>query len=230
MELSIVVPTINSASHIQNNITILENLIKKINIITSYEIIISAQTSIDSTFDIVKSLKSNTIKPLCIREKGKGIGISQGIRNASYNWILMIDDDLPYNIEKFIIDSQPFLNHSIIIASRYGNNYRRQLSKRTLFSWLYKTSIKVLFGIKENDIQAGMKIMRRNIFNSIIPYPEEIGYLWDTELLYLAKRNHVLVKELSAELIENKPNQLRILKDVPKMCLQLIKLRLRYWK
>lgn len=226
MNLSVIVPTINSSHHIKENIIKLESIIKNLSFIKNYEIIIAAQTSTDNTFEIIKTLESPTIKPLFIQEKGKGIGISTGLRNAKFTWAMMVDDDLPYNIEKFLTDAQAYLRFQIIIASRYSKNYKIQFSKRTIFSWCYRMLTKTLFLLPFQDIQAGLKLIDRTIFNRTIIYPKEHGYIWDTELLYLAK-NKVFIQELYAELIENKPNQLRISKDIPKMVWQILKLRWR---
>ena len=63
---SIVIPTVDSSKTIKRNIGLLEDIIKKNKFIDQYEIIISAQTSSDSTFDIIKKIRSDNIKKIFI--------------------------------------------------------------------------------------------------------------------------------------------------------------------
>ena|SRR3989338_10277921 len=214
--LSVVIPTIDSSKFIVKNVTSLERFLKSQEKIKKYEIIISAQTSKDNTFELIKNLESNTIKPLFIRKRGKGIGLNAGFKNSKYDYILMVDDDFPYPFEsmKKLIDRAQ--DHDIVIASRYVKKIRQNVPfVRRLASDIYIRIVKMILNIPQKDIQAGMKLIRKSIFERI-KHPKEKGYVWDTELLYLANKHNMRITEVPVECI-HKPNKLVIYKVAPLM-------------
>lgn len=227
MKLSVVIPTINSSKVIANNVKAIDKTISELGF-DDYEIIVSAQTSRDNTFDILKGIANKRIKPVFIVPKGKGIGLTLGMKKANFEWILMIDDDIPYDIKEFIKIAKRYVHEAdIIIASRYvkKTNYDSTI-KRSIASFGYRTLIKLLFGIPQKDIQAGMKLIRRSVFDRI-RFPKEKGYVWDTELLYYANKHKLKIAEIPAFLKNNEKNQLNLRKALPSILKDMIKLRLR---
>ena len=226
MKISFVIPTINSSKTIEKNMKILDGLISKIKEIEDYEIIVAAQTSEDNTFRILDRIRSKRIIPIFIREKGKGAGLTAGIKKAKFEWILMTDDDLPYSLE-FVRDSiQDTNSYDLIIGSRYlrkNANHMRFL--RGVLSFFYRKLVNIFFKISQSDVQAGMKLIKKNIFQKI-PYPREVGWVWDTELLYFANKKRLKIIEKPVSLSQAS-NQLKIIKDVPKMLLGLLLLKIR---
>ena len=227
MELSIIIPTVNSSKIIDNNIKKLDKFLKNQKFIDKYEIIIAAQTSDDNTFDVIKKIKLDNIQSLFIIPRGKGIGLTLGMKKAKYKWILMIDDDLPYDLDYFFRESIKYINsHSIIIGSRYVKEIKHKVSiGRKIASYGYRKLVKILFKIKQEDIQAGIKLIKREIFKKI-KYPSEKGYIWDTELLYKANKKNFKIKEIPVYL-KQVDNQLRVRKEIPKMLKDIIRLRLK---
>ena len=227
MNLSVVIPTVNSEKIIEKNVKTLDKFLKNNKEIEKYEIIISAQTSDDNTFNIIKNIKIKNIIPLFIIPRGKGIGLTLGMKKAKYEWILMIDDDLPYNLDYFFKESIKYINDDdIIIGSRYVQKIKHKVPLgRKFASYGYRKLVKTLFGIKQEDIQAGIKLIKREIFKKI-KYPSEKGYIWDTELLYKANKKGFNIKEIPIYL-KQVDNQLRIRKEIPKMLKDIIQLRMK---
>lgn len=225
MNLSVVIPTINSASHIEHTVMYIEDFLRKSSI-KKYEIILAAQTSKDNTFDIIKKLKSKSIVPLFIQPVGKGIGLTEGIKVSTYDWILMIDDDLSYPVE-FLSSAIKFTsNFDIIIGSRYVKRQNIPL-KRKLASYFYRKLAKFLFSIPQEDIQSGLKLIKKSVFDKI-DYPEQIGWVWDTEFLY--KTNNVNLKIIEVPIDYNfVENTLRLKRVAPNMLKDLLKLRIKYF-
>jgi glycosyltransferase involved in cell wall biosynthesis len=227
MKISVVIPTVNSAKIIAGNIRAISNFLKTKDYIEDYEIIIAAQTSKDDTFRVIKGMKLKKVIPLFIIPRGKGIGLTLGIKKAKYEWVLMIDDDLPYNLKNFFKESMPNLKkYDILVGSRYIKKIKHEIPiKRRIASFCYRKLVKIMFGIKQEDIQAGIKLIKKNVFKNI-GYPKEKGYIWDTELLYTANKNGFKIKEVPV-CLKQVDNKLRIRKEIPKMLKEIIKLRLR---
>jgi glycosyltransferase involved in cell wall biosynthesis len=221
MNISIVIPTVNSGKIIKNNINSLDDFLKKSKLINKYEIIVSAQTSDDNTFDVLKKIKK--AKPLFIKQRGKGLGLTLGMKNAKYPWILMIDDDLPYNLYNFFNEAKNNLNADIIIGSRYTKKIKHDNPlKRRIASYGYRKLVSVLFSIPQKDIQAGIKLIRKDIFQKI-KFPKQKGYIWDTELLFKANKKRLKIVEIPI-FLKQVDNQLRIRKVIPKMLKDILTL------
>ena len=97
--------------------------------------------------------------------------------------------------------------------------------KRKIVSYCYRKIVKILFSIKQKDIQAGIKLIRRNIFNKI-GFPSQQGYIWDTELLYKANRKKMKIVEIPL-FLKQVDNQLRVRKVIPKMLKEIFGLWLK---
>ena len=192
-KLSVVVPTLDSENFIVKNVRELENFLNQNKRIKDYEIILAAQTSKDGTFDVINSIKSEKIIPLFLKKRGKGIGLTAGFKKSKYDWVLMIDDDLPYPFESIEKLFDKIENYNVIIASRYVQKVKHSVPFiRKLASNVYIKLVKFLMGIPQKDIQAGMKLIKKELFEKT-NYPREKGYVWDTETLFLANKIKVSI-------------------------------------
>lgn len=226
MNISVVIPTINSEKIIEKTVRHIDHYMKRNKNVKKYEIIIAAQTSKDKTFQIIKKLKSRSIKPLFINDGGKGIGLTTGIKKASFPWVVMIDDDLSYPIE-FLNDAiEKSKNNEIIIGSRYLTKQNMPFIRK-IASFLYRKLVNFLFGFHVKDPQAGLKLIKKSIFKKI--RMEEKGFVWDTELLYKAKKLRYGVAEVPIK-YDFRKNVLRVRKAAPKMLKNVVLLRLRTLK
>lgn len=209
--LSVVIPTINSERFIYGNVLKLKDFLKKNPYINDYEILIAAQTSKDETFKIIKKLRKEyeEVKPLFIRKKGKGIGLNVGLKNARYKWVLMIDDDLPYSFKDMNKLFERKRDNDILIASRYAEYMEHDIPiKRKFASLVYISLAKILLCIPQKDMQAGMKLVNKELFD-VVGYPREEGYVWDTEMMFLANKTGFRIVEVPVEYIHQE-NKLRI--------------------
>jgi glycosyltransferase involved in cell wall biosynthesis len=224
LNISFVVPTVDSSKTINKNISQLEKTINSNDNIKDYEIILAAQGSNDNTFEKIKNIKSKKVKKLFIKTRGKGIGLTSGMKIAKFPWILMIDDDIPYDVQDFIKKSEKLINkNEIIIGSRYVKKIKHEIPFiRKVPSFCYRTLVRILFSIPQKDIQAGIKLIKKNIFRKI-HFPQEIGYVWDTELLYDANKKKLKIAEIPMFLKQN-PNKLSVRSVIPKMLKDILKL------
>ncbi|PIN81613.1 hypothetical protein COV13_00715 [Candidatus Woesearchaeota archaeon CG10_big_fil_rev_8_21_14_0_10_32_9] len=227
VSVSVVVPVVNAEKFIKNNVLHIEKYLKNNKNIEKYEIIVSVQTSKDKTWDIAKKLKSATIKPVFSKKKGKWVGLKKGFVVAKYSWIVMLDSDLSYPIE-FLDDALKHTEFDIIIGSRYVKGVERHNIPvvRKFFSWGYRTLVRVLFGLREKDIQVGCKLIRKEIFRNIEITDD--SWVGDTELLYKSKKKGYISFEVPID-YGYSLNELSVSKAAPKMFFAILKLRLKLW-
>lgn len=222
MNISAVIPTINSEKIIKKAVDHIEEYIKKNKLISDYEIIIAAQTSDDNTFEVIKKLKSKKIKSLFIKPRGKGIGLNEGIKKAKYPWVVMIDDDLSYPIEFLDRAIKKTKKNHIIIGSRYLTKQKIPFMRK-LAAYCYRKFVKLLFRLPQEDIQSGLKLIKKEIFKKI--KIKEKGYVWDTELLYKANKAGFKITEIPIR-YDFVGNKLSLRNAAPKMFAGVMKLRI----
>lgn len=224
MDLSIVIPTVNSANIIRENVIKIDRFFSHNRAIDKFEIILAAQKSNDNTFDVIKNIKLKSVRALYIKEKGKGLGLTRGMKKAKYEWILMTDDDLPYNLENFFGQSLDCVDeYDIIIGSRFAKKIDHKISlKRRVASFFYRNFVRALFRIPQMDIQAGIKLIRKNIFE-IINYPSQKGYVWDTELLHNANKRKLKIIEIPV-FLKQTGSRLRFRREIPRIIMDIITL------
>ena len=59
---------------------------------------------------------------------------------------------------------------------------------RRFYSWGYQRLTRALFGLDVTDTQSGIKLARREIVTELLPILEEDGFIFDLELLAVARR------------------------------------------
>ncbi|MEM3127285.1 MAG: glycosyltransferase family 2 protein [Candidatus Woesearchaeota archaeon] len=223
--ISIVIPVINGERFLTNTVERIESYLSTFPQIDNYEIIIAAQESKDKTINLAKKLQSDTVKAVILQEKGKWRGLKAGFKEAKYPWLVMIDSDLSYPIE-FLEEAIKHQDAHIVIGSRYIKGVHRERIPpiRKFLSWGYRTMVRMLFGIKQRDIQVGCKLIKKKILDNI--QIEDNSWVGDTELLYKAAKLGYNIKEIPIHysFVEN---ELDVRKAIPRMLVDMLKLRMR---
>lgn len=208
MYLSCIIPVLNEAEKISDDIIDLCKYINNNNI--KGEIIISDDGSTDKTGDIIKKiqLKNKIPKINYYKNKyfGKGHAIRKGVAKSKGKFVLIIDSGKTVKLDIIskaldIIRKDKF---KIILGSRHMDRSKinKQLPwNRRLLSFLFRIFIKLMYSsIREiSDTQCGFKIYNGNIARSLINQSKMNGYLFDIEILRLAKKQNIPIKEIPIE-------------------------------
>lgn len=191
--LSIVIPAYNEEEIITNN------LLETYNVLNSYcpsdfEIIVIDDGSTDDTFnkatEIAQKLPNIRVFRLP-KNSGKGNALLQGFRAAKGDILVFIDADLefhPKNIGTYLRYMET-LNADVVISSK-----RHPLSKvkypicRRIASCYYNMFVRVLFGLEFHDTQAGFKLIKRNVFETIHKKLCVKRFAFDLEFLVAARQ------------------------------------------
>jgi glycosyltransferase involved in cell wall biosynthesis len=122
--------------------------------------------------------------------RGKGHALQVGFENAKGNVVIFIDADGDFNPDQ-IINFFPYLaSADIVVGSK-----RHPFSKitypfhRRVLSWGFHLLSKILLGINIRDTQSGLKIMKRQALEVILPLMVIKRYGFDLELCFLAQKH-----------------------------------------
>lgn len=211
--ISVIIPAYNEEKRIGKT---LEKLSKE-----KIEEIIVVFDGDDNTDKIVKRFKE--VKLLKFKKRlGKGNAIKAGFKKAKGSIIVFVDADYGYK-EARIKDLTKWIKYyDIVIGSR-----NRKLEKnifRRIVSYGFNLLTKLILGLNIDDTQCGFKVFKRNVLKDLIQKIKTGGYVFDVELLYLAKEKYS-IKEVSLKWTFEKHSKINLFRDSIKMFIELIKIR-----
>ena len=232
--LSIIIPFYNEQHRLLESLKTLNNyFIKKNNI----EMIFVNDGSTDkSDFIICKFIKKykKIFEIKYIRYKkniGKGYAIKKGILNSKKDWLLICDADMsvnPNQIDKWVKKNYIKNENIAYFGSRNHSlsKIKTSITRRFLGS-LFNFVIYFLFRIKIKDTQCGFKLFNRTYAYNVFKKLKSYRFSFDVELVILLKENNITIKELPIEWVHKEGSKLNIIYDIPKMMIDIIKIKLK---
>lgn len=226
--LSIVIPAHNEESRLPASLELVLAFLDR-QPFTS-EILVVENGSSDRTFEVAQAFtkQHKHLRVLQNNIRGKGRAIQRGVSEAKGQFIFMCDADLSMPIEevsKFLPPQLP--NVDIAIGSReapgsvrYNEPAYRHFTGRvfnTLIRWL------VLPGLQ--DTQCGFKCIRADVARDIFPYQTLMGWAFDVELLYIARRRGYNIVEIPIDWYFNADSKISVFRDSLRMFLDLLSIR-----
>ena len=237
ISLSIVIPLYNEEVRLKKSLPILKNFINKYKK-NKIEIIFVSDGSTDKTNSVIQNFKifeSSNIKKKIIKykkNKGKGFAVKKGVLKANNEWVLLCDTDLSVHPNQFIA----WFNGKSLISKKaayYGSRVHpksdvRASKARIFLGFFFKKLIKYMFNINLSDTQCGFKVFHNSYSKKIFKKLKSPGFSFDVELTILLRQQRIMIKELPLKWIHKKGSKLSFLKDIPKMIIDMILIRLKY--
>ena len=228
--LSVVIPAFNEERLLPGTLNLILGYLKKQKY--SWEVIVSNDGSKDHTKELVLEFQKSFPELYLIdnlTNRGKGYAVKSGVLQAKGELVLFMDADNSTKISE-IEKAIPLSNRGadIVIGSRRLKDSlitRGQPAHRRLLGEFFRIFVKILFGLKYDDTQAGFKLFNRKARRT---FELQIlsGFSFDVELLFLAKKLGLKVSEIPIQW-ENDSNSHVSLKKMIQAIFDLIKLRFR---
>ena len=179
--LSVIVPAYNEEKGIEETLSELKTVLSDTNQV--YEIIVVDDGSTDNTANIAR--EKDFVKLIQHpQNKGYGAAIKTGIKNATNDLILIIDDDGSYPAK----DTPRLLEYAeqydMVVGARTGKEVKIQLYRRPA-KWFLSKLANYLAETKIPDLNSGMRIFRRKdiekFFNIL---PDKFSFTTTMTLAY----------------------------------------------
>jgi glycosyltransferase involved in cell wall biosynthesis len=129
---------------------------------------------------------------------GRGLALRRLWTGRSEDVFLFVDADLASGTEAVVLAIQEVLRGAdVVTGSRYavGAEVNRP-PVRSLVSMGYNRVARILFREGVQDHQCGLKALSRRAVEILLPVTREDSWFWDTEVLVLAARSGVGVREI----------------------------------
>ena len=187
--LSLIVPAYKQEKIIVKN---LRRLIRELDLIRyDYEIIVVIDGQIDNTLE---KLKESTLKKVRVisykKNRGKSYAIRLGMSKAKGDYVMFMDAgmEIDPNGISMLLEHMEWYEADIIVGSKRHPaskvNYNWQ---RKILSFGYYYVVRLLFGVKVKDTQAGIKIFKKEVLKKVLPRLVEKRFAGDLEMLAVAK-------------------------------------------
>ncbi len=190
MDLSLIVPVYKQER------TIVKDLKRILKTLTKtpyqYEVIAVVDGEVDDSTKKIKTIKDKNLKLISYKQNhGKGYAIWKGLRKARGKYVAFIDSGMEIDPEGIIMlmEHMRWYDADIMVGSK-----RHPVSQvyypplRRFLSWGYSLFVRLLFGVKVKDTQAGLKIFRKEMMDEVLPVLLVKRYAFDIEILAVARR------------------------------------------
>ncbi|HEU4792991.1 MAG TPA: glycosyltransferase family 2 protein [Nitrolancea sp.] len=183
-KLSVVLPAHNEIGNLPAVITRTLDVLPVL--VEQFELIIVDDGSTDGTGTLLDRVAEDDPRIVVVhhpKNRGYGSALRSGFSAASGDFIMFMDADQQFDIADLTFLA-PFIGDYDIVAG-----YRIQRNDalhRILFAWMFKTAMRILFGIRQRDIDCAFKVFRADLLKSMeLTSP---GALINSEMLAKAQR------------------------------------------
>jgi glycosyltransferase involved in cell wall biosynthesis len=230
-ELSIIVPALNEEERLPTTLEKIRTYLVSSG--RSAEVIVVDDGSTDGTSEVVDKARQSFPQVRRISNPtnhGKGFAVRQGMLEARGEFALFTDADLSTPIE----EAEKLLaaikkNHCDgAIGSRALDRSLIQIHQSTAREFggiLFNGFVRLLTGLPFCDTQCGFKAFRRPQCRILFEQQRIIGFGFDPEILFLAKRHGLKFIEVPVRWSHDEGSKVKFFKDGMAMVAELWKIR-----
>ncbi len=186
--LSLIVPVYKQEKTIVRNLKHLINVLGKIRY--DYEIIAVIDGILDNSSKKIKKANLPKVITLAyIKNQGKSYAVRLGMTKAKGDYVMFIDSgmEIDPNGISMLLEHMEWYNADIIVGSkRHLASRVKYPFMRKVLSYGYYYLVKLMFGIKVRDTQAGIKVFKKKALEKILPRLMEKQFAGDLEILVAA--------------------------------------------
>ena len=216
LTVDIVLPVLNEAHVLEQSVTKLHRYLAS-NLPYKWRIIIADNGSTDGTAAIARRLaeRYSEIRLLQLPEKGRGHALKQAWTSSKVDILAYMDIDLSTNLDGFKPMIAPLITGDA--GSATGSRLMKQSRttrgfKREFISRCYNRIIRATMKTKFVDAQCGVKALRRDVAQKLLPHIKDTAWFFDTELLIKAEYNGYKIHEEPVEWIEDTDSRVDVVK------------------
>jgi glycosyltransferase involved in cell wall biosynthesis len=231
--ISVVIPAFNEAVRIGDTLTITMAYLEKES--PGSEVIVINDGSTDSTGEVIRKVSGGPSQ-VAIRllenfpNRGKGAAVRTGLLSATKPIGVFFDADLSTPIDELPKIVEPIVRREVDIA--FGSRAldrkligNRQPWRREQGGRVFNLLVRVATGLPFWDTQCGFKAFSMESCRSVIQAAKIIGFGFDVELLLLAQRAGLRLREIPVRWNHHEGSKVRFVQDSVRMLREVLSLR-----
>ena len=230
---SLIIPAFNEADRIEK--TLRETLGYLEATSPQSELIVVNDGSTDATSEIVRDVfGAGTEVTARLLEhspnRGKGAAVREGLLAATTAIGLFSDADLSTPIEEAPKLIEPIAAGELDVA--FGSRAldrsligHRQPWRREQGGRVFNLIVRLATGLPYWDTQCGFKAFRLDVFRPVLEAAKTDGFGFDVELLYLARKAHLRMKEIPVRWNHYEGSKVNVARDSVRMLREVAALR-----
>ena len=229
---SVVIPCFNEVARIGTTIRATVDYLRKNS--PESELIVVNDGSIDATGAITRGIFSGTKITTRLLEnfpnRGKGAAVRSGLLAAQKPIALFSDADLSTPLEEIPKVIEPIADGEVDIAFGSRGLDRRLIGqhqpwRREQAGRIFNLLVRFATDLPFWDTQCGFKAFRLDVCRPILEAARVNGFAFDVELLYLAERAGLRIREIPVRWNHAEGSKVRFFRDSLRMLREVIALR-----
>ncbi|KAI1787026.1 glycosyltransferase family 2 protein [Ganoderma leucocontextum] len=240
VDLTVVVPAYNETARLPTMFSTTLAHLESTRSSRSYEVLVVDDGSRDGTADLALKLgaqypQSEVRVVVLEKNVGKGGAVRHGMLHGRGKRLLMVDADGASRFEdlealwKAMDEISPGGEAAVVVGSRAHLVKTEAVVKRSFIRNVLMYGLHTILRIVGvghiRDTQCGFKLFSRRAAQQIFPYQHLATWIFDVELLLLAKEHGMAVAEVPIEWHEVSGSKLHVLADSLQMLRDLVILR-----
>ena len=231
--ISVAIPAFNEAVRIGDTLAVTIAYLEKES--PTSEVIVVNDGSTDSTGEVIRTV-SAVPSSVAVRllenfpNRGKGAAVRTGLSSATKPIGVFFDADLSTPIDEVPKIVEPIARGEVDIA--FGSRAldrkligNRQPWRREQGGRVFNLVVRVATGLPFWDTQCGFKAFRMEACRPIIESAKVIGFGFDVELLLLAQRAGLRLREIPVRWNHHEGSKVRLVQDSMRMLSEILSLR-----
>jgi len=214
--LDIVIPVLNEAHVLRRSVeTVLPFLAENFDL--DYRLVIVDNGSSDGTLEAAQelSLEHERVYTLHLKQRGRGRALRYAWTHSQADCACYMDVDLSTDLAELppLVGAVLDEGYDIAIGSRLQpeSKVRRSL-KRTVISRGYNLFLRAALSTRLSDAQCGFKAVNQRVIREIVPLVRDESWFFDTEMLALAERRGLRIKDLPVAWAEDDDSRVKIIR------------------
>jgi glycosyltransferase involved in cell wall biosynthesis len=157
---------------------------------------------------------------------GKGAAVRSGVARAHAPVVAFTDADLAYPVDAIVRVADQVEQGADIAIGERDDTYRGSWSRRG-GSTVFNRFASGLLGLDSPDTQCGLKAFRREVAQALFEPLSTVGYAFDVEVLWLARRWELQTARVRVRMLDNPRTSVRLVRDGVFMGLDVARL---WWR
>lgn len=223
VDISVVLPAFNEARAIAGSLARLVSFLEEPGRSErgweSWEIVVVDDGSADGTAQRARAAAAGDPRVRVLardRHEGKGAAMAAGLVASAGEVVIMTDVDLSYSLDDLaraadlLRESEPGRGRpfDVVTGDRRHPESRMSLAlsalghvaRRQILSWTFNVCVRAIYHLPWRDTQCGLKGLRREAIEAIVPRLRTRGFLADIEILLIARRLGLTVASIPVHL------------------------------